>query len=252
MDISVKVKVHNKFDIIVRDAKTGEQKEHYEAYNIVKNQCYDTILSNPTVLWRYIAYGSGTGTPDPTKNTLLNFLGSVPATRDSLTYGMPTTVAVFTGRIAANEAVGKLITEIGLAESMYANSILTHALIKDSAGKPIAIQKTDQDIVDIYATVYFNLEDLSATYGNNVRWVDPQYNAIIRRLSGPNTSRISDATLLYGEIADHEDIFYLGKDLGYTYRTSVDVPNRKILLPTTRFDESTANKRDESARCSRY
>lgn len=238
MDITGKVNIHNKFDIVVRDAKTGEQKECYEAYNIVKNYCYDRILNDPTSLWKYIAYGSGTGTPSPTNSTLFNFLGSVPATRDSLTYGMPTTVAVFTGRIASNQAVGQLITEIGLAASSSSSSILTHALIKDSAGNPIAIQKTDQDIIDIYATVYFNLEDLSATYGDNVQWVDPQDNAIIQRLLGNSPSHVS---YLYGEIADHEDIFYLGRNLGYTYSTSVNVPNRNILLPTTRFNESTAN-----------
>lgn len=238
MDISSKVNIHNKFDIVVKDAKTGEQKERYETYNIVKDYCYDRILRYPSDLWRYIAYGSGTGTPDPTTRTLLNFLGSVSARRDSLTYGIPTTIAVYTGRIAANQAVGQLITEIGLASDSYSNAILTHALIKDSAGNPIAIQKTDQDIIDIYATVYFNLEDLSATYGDNVRWVDPEYNAIIKRLLG---SSFSHRTYLYRDVAGHDDIFYFGREISSTSEVSTDVENKKMLLPAVRFDESTAN-----------
>src|SRR5690606_3639432 len=61
----------------------------------------------------------------------------------------------YTARIPANALVGQSLTELGLSNGAYSwSDITTHAMITDSEGNQIAIEKTEQDIIDLYVTLY--------------------------------------------------------------------------------------------------
>lgn len=177
MDIIVGVKIHNRFDAILTDAKTGTVKQVAKAENIV---C-DTFLNNCemdvyVIYHNYTLYGmqsivlgTGTGTPKTTDTVLFSQLChyyGIPYSPGWTRTRIDATKCSFTASITADEntANGNL-TEIGLGESArrYSDAagwdftqvgIYTHALFTDSEGNPIVIKKTNADKLTITATIY--------------------------------------------------------------------------------------------------
>ena len=152
---SVQASIHNRFDIEVLDAETGEVKQKAQALNTVCTNLWSRIFSKSTY-FNYIHYGTGTGTPSYSDTSLFAYLGNASATYQ--TYKLDYSAGVFYVRkyiqLSASTAVGKTLTEVGIAHSTSTTSLCTHALLKDMNGNPISIQKTDTDVVNIYATVY--------------------------------------------------------------------------------------------------
>ena len=154
--------IHNRFDVEVRDAKTGELKQKAFAENIL----LDTLFS--TVAWHapygsgwaaYIAIGMGTGTLDRTRTTMFNKIAHGEGT--NATYIYDDANKVFSKRIqwtiSETQYNGSTITEIGVGQywiNNYQFYLCSHALLKDMNGNTASIIKTDTDIITFYATVY--------------------------------------------------------------------------------------------------
>lgn len=154
--------IHNKFDIEIVNAKTGEVTKKAEAYNIIKDALWTALLSysgNTTSdpWFQSIYFGDGSGTPDPEQNGLFHMIDGKKGL-DSIVEVFPTDGYAYHRRsitLGVSEYVGNTITEVGIG--CYKNStryICTHAMLQDMNGNQISITKTDTDIINIYATVY--------------------------------------------------------------------------------------------------
>ena len=70
---TIPVKVHNRFDFELADAKTGEVKQKCTCYNIVLDQYFRRLVSNSSTI-NAIMLGTGTGTPVVTRTSLFSYL----------------------------------------------------------------------------------------------------------------------------------------------------------------------------------
>lgn len=168
-NIVLENKLHNRFDIEVRDAVTGEMKQKAQAFNIILDQFWTRLFANQSV-YDYIQYGSGTGTPSASDTALFNWVAGAAASAyvyDDAHYAQGWNS--FTRNIVLDEqtAVGVTITEVGLAGATN-SGLCTHAMLQDMNGNPITITKTNTDIIIIYATVYIHW-NVNGT--NGVRYI---------------------------------------------------------------------------------
>lgn len=157
MNIKAKARLHNKFEIDVRDAKTGELKQKAYAFNVILNGYFTRMLSgNVRCVAQHIGVGSGSGTPAITDGGLFHEELTKGAS-STVYYAFPTSRRVLTMKIESTECNGKTLTEVALGNwdspSAY-GCWLTHAMIQDSEGEPISIVKTNVDVVYITATFY--------------------------------------------------------------------------------------------------
>lgn len=158
IDIPVRANIHNRFNIEVVDVKTGKIKQEAIAYNTICNTLWSRLSAKKSYFGA-IHYGSGTGTPSAADTSLFSFIGagkvSFYPVKD---INFDPVMGVFSARnsiqLTAGTAVGKTITEVGIGYSEASNSLCTHAMLKDMNGNPISIEKTDTDVINIYATVY--------------------------------------------------------------------------------------------------
>lgn len=156
---TVNCNIHNRFDIEVIDAKSGEIKQRAQAENIILDALW-TRLFTPASYFNYIHYGTGNGTPTASRTSLLAFLGyGAPKTGDDV-YAMGENggVASLTRKIQIleNVAVGSTISEVGIAYGKAQSTLVTHAMLKDMNGNTVTIVKTATDIINIYATVFLH------------------------------------------------------------------------------------------------
>lgn len=161
MRFDVQTGIHNRFDIEVIDAKTGVIKQEARAFNIVCNNLWTCIVARSTY-FNYIFYGTGTGIPSVEDTELFGYEGyRQPSSADD-TYGVDYNKGVFWYRrkaqLSETTTVGKTITEVGISSSTSAGYLCTHAMLEDMNGNPISIEKTDTDIINIYATVYVHFD----------------------------------------------------------------------------------------------
>lgn len=156
MEIVHNINIRNEFLIRILDAETGKVKQEAKAYNTVTEYALKE-LSRGSGPFTMICYGSGTGTPSMTDTELFNRLNQYSATLVESVMEGDIYKEVKTIRIPADVSVGANITEVGFRQTTGNNTLGTHALITDSEGAPIAINKTATDIIDIYATIYAEL-----------------------------------------------------------------------------------------------
>ena len=151
--VDLDVKIHNRFDIEVVDAKTGTVKQRAKAENVILNRWWDELSSSAKVY--NIAFGSGSGSPSASDTDLFARIGY--ARFESTTFNKIDKVNHVTSKthhisLTETQYVGSTFTEVGLANS--SGKLVTHAMIQDMNGNPISILKTDADILNIYATVF--------------------------------------------------------------------------------------------------
>lgn len=164
MEKIIKPIVHNRFDFVITDVATGEISEAYaelkpQAENIVLDRMY-TRLTNFLTFFTNIVYGSGTGTVSAARTSLFTRVGSKAATDVSVVRSYPLSVWTRKIRLDVNDNNGMILREVGISDDT--TLINTHALITDSEGNPIEIEKTNLKIIDIYATVYVELYDVDS------------------------------------------------------------------------------------------
>ena len=175
MKLEAKANIHNKFTIEVIDIVTKE-KQTYEAYNIVLDTMFSRLVNFQTFFVN-IHFGTGTGTFAATRTALFTYLDTKAATTEYQTRALPT--SVWRRKITLNpeEYVGQTITELGVAYGASAANIVTHAAPKDAEGNPISIgPKTDTQLINIYADIFFELGAFDSMYGGKWRWVQPLAN----------------------------------------------------------------------------
>lgn len=149
------IKIHNRFDFVLKDGKTGKVKSKATAFNVVTNYYYERIAAWDATI-NYIHLGTGSGTPAVTDTSLFQFLGSGAATSSEFIF--PTepdlNARVLHFHFTESQVVG-LLTEVGLTHGgSSAHGLWTHALITDSENQPMTIDKKDTDTLDVTATIY--------------------------------------------------------------------------------------------------
>ncbi len=180
INANVRASIHNRFDIEVVDARTGEVKNKAVGYNVITNQLWNRLLT-PETYFNYVFYGSGSGTPSASDTSLFHYVGYLSATGDAA-LSLDRTNGVYSRTkkhvLAENVAVGVGITEVGIAYGTGTSNLCTHAMLQDMNGNPITINKTATDIINIYATVYVHFSasgwdggSIFVAYSNIMVWL---------------------------------------------------------------------------------
>ena len=244
LNLKAGVSIHNKFEIEVRNKDTGELKQKGYAYNIVLNTMWSRLINFQTYFTN-IHFGTGSGTLTPSRTTLFTWLGQKTAIDVELIKAIP--ISSWKRSIVLNpeEFVGSTLTEVGIAHSPTASTLVTHALIEDSEGNPISIIKTAVDIVTIHATIFctFTTQD-----SNNIKFVSmPNSNPLVNYLIGGTTFPI---VRYYAGSADGEihniDRVVCSESLGQSSDVAAanwvrDAVNRRATTPALRFGTTAGN-----------
>lgn len=162
MEHKINLNLHNKWDIVVRDANTNQEVSRAVGYNIILNTFWDYFIHATNVttnILGFIQFGSGTTAPSASNTALTAIIGGKAAGNEVRTYTDWNTNGIMTiqrsCRLEASEYNGTTIGEVGFATAA-ASGLRTHSLIKDQNGNAITIAKTDTVVIDIYGTFYIN------------------------------------------------------------------------------------------------
>lgn len=155
IEVKQNVRIHNRYDLELIDARSGIVKQTAQAENVA---C-DAWMNEPDYLYINFNYqcrlGTGTGTPASTDTGLFRqAFGMTGGSVISTSISFPTSKQVKSFTFPATSSyVGKL-TEIGL---FCQNRICSHAMLADAEGNPIVIEKTEFDILVVTATIYVTI-----------------------------------------------------------------------------------------------
>ena len=227
MNIKGNSVLHNRFDIVCRNAKTGEVVQRGQAENIILDRMYDR-LCNFNTYFVYILFGTGTGTPSASGTTLFSRLGYKAATDEEIVRSYPNSKWVRKIRLESSEYNGSTITEVGISE--HTTNVNTHAMITDSEGNSLSIIKNSLMVVDIYATVFIKIPNVdSGLFYISNGWRD--------YLAGGGSAP-SNVIRVATTQSDETDVL-----AGYTQTATktVDVANKRVTV-ATRLEAGTFNK----------
>lgn len=231
MNLKNKVSIHNRFDIEIRDSKTGELKKSITSFNIVLNQIY-TRLCGGSSYFVNIHFGSGTGSLAATRTTLFNHLGTKTAVDEEIIKAIP--LSTWKRKVVLNpeEFVGNTISEVGIAYGATNTNLVTHSLLKDSEGNPISIVKTDVDVITIYATVFVTFDNSNP----NLTYLSmPSSNTLVNYLIGGGVAPTGAFSLSDVSISNVK----LGTTSNVTWTS--DTANKKRSTNTPRFATTVGN-----------
>ena len=236
--IDIRASIHNRFDIEVIDACTGQIRQRAQAMNVICNSLWSRLLARKYYA-DYILFGSGTGIPSETDTALFSLLGAKTVTDG--TYSVDNVNGVVTRVmnivITETEYVGSTFTEVGVGYSTTA--IATHAMLVDMNGNPISITKTDADIINIYATLYLHFNSNGYSDGN-IRFV-PSTNrySFVRRLLGENLIYID---IVYAIMQRHAFMNFEGDAPSFLdITTSSNVSERTMTFALGRIAAANGN-----------
>lgn len=194
-EIHAECSIHNRFDIEVIDAKTGAVKKKAQAFNVVCDALWSRFLENPNTAYaNYILFGSGSGTPSSVDTVMFTYVGAKQITRPIdgpvAQFDRINGVAqhTYSAVVSENEFVGSSLSEIGIGYD--STHCVTHAMLVDMNGNPIVIEKTNADILNIYATVFLHYNPHGYANGK-IRVFDYQSGLAdnLLGLAGSNLSR---------------------------------------------------------------
>lgn len=252
-DLSYRMSIHNRFDVEVIDAITGEIKQKAVGYNTICDHLWECLLGHDANnQWntssRYfatISFGKGTGTISSSDRALFDYLGSkwvvshsgsgttiIQPDHDPVyNFNFKTGVFYRTSQItlAADEYVGQTITEVGISvdSSSSAPTICSHALLTDMQGNPISVSKTSTDIIEIYATVYIHISSNG--------W----YNSSIQMLYRSNYETFFKMLLGESSTASLNNNYYLD----YSYKRTRGYTNSSIRSNITKLLVNSSTKK---------
>lgn len=156
--------IHNRFDVEVVDAGTGMVRQRAQAENVICSQLWSTYYTS-SAWFAYVHYGNGSGTPSSSDTSLFGFLGCATpvASDDVLTVDISNAIVSLRRKVQLETtvAVGKTITEIGVAAGTSSGTVCTHALLVDMNGNQVSIVKTDTDIINIYTTIFLKFPSIT-------------------------------------------------------------------------------------------
>ena len=158
---------HNRFDITLTDAESGAVRCRARAFNLVCEALWERLSCDGTEdalggdYFRYIVYGSGSGTPYSSDTRLFSREGAAELREENgriftCSVDPETNTAAVSGhiRLGMSDAVGVTITEVGIGYDEI--HVVNHAMLEDMNGNPLSVTKTDTDILDITATVFLH------------------------------------------------------------------------------------------------
>lgn len=251
MKIQEKTTLHNRFDVKVVDANSGKVKQTAVAYNVITNYYFNcrltgSPLSKTSDLFRYIAIGTGTGTPAITDTALFNHLARKSVTTLETVYDYPTSYTTKQIKLEATECNGSTITEVAL-EGYYKGTfntnyyIMSHAMLQDSEGNQIAIAKTDTDVVYITATFYATYTP--SGFGTNGIYPKPENNYLVRWLLTGSTDSDVRFSRFPTEYSSDMILKYHGSK-SYTFSNGVgNTETYQYDLPIVTFLDNEGNNR---------
>lgn len=256
MDLRQNVKLYNKFEITVCDAKTGKEKQKAYAYNVILDNFFKIRLrqldgSNQpgySNSMSYIAVGTGTGTPAITDTALFTPLIHRSASLVETNYEYPTSYITRQIKINADEYNGSTFTEVGMECTYYVGMwstqvymLCTHAMIQDAEGNQIAIQKTDVDVVYINATFYCTFSKTG--FGDNGIFPLAENNIITRYLLLGNTELIvRSGRFLVENTTELANDYISTKTFSFSNSTG-DYENFTLEMPVMTILDSEFNNR---------
>jgi len=251
LKLDLRASIHNRFDVEVYDAVTGELKQKAQAFNVICNTFWSRLLNvssnkwSPLARFNYVIFGGGSGTPSAADTELFSRIGSRSVstftdTNDRRT-GVASRQAVAT--LNAEDNVGAVITELGIGYD--STHITTHALLQDMNGNPISIEKTDTDVIKIYATIFVHWPD-GGWYGGSVNFISGFGSG-----SGSDYGFLNVLTGHHGDIYNQQTSVYFikagkhvtqadGSNKSDTNTLTVDGANRKVTVKS-RYAAATAN-----------
>lgn len=250
-----KAKLHNRFDIIVRDVVTGEEQK-YQAENILLNRLFSEVLCNNSGrrIGEYIAFGSGTGTLAANRTELFTEIGRKTITVSEKAYTPTQGYITKWVKILPEEHIDLSFSEVGLAWTT--TGIETHALIEDSEGNPISIgPKTDTQEITIYSTFYAEITDNYSKFLQYAPPVSGVYSPLLQTLTGDfstySLSRIGEIAGSYGIVQVSNSKLRTNALVDYTNQSVVktflnaftvnDAENKKKSTPVLRSQSVDAN-----------
>ncbi len=251
MKIQERAVLHNRFDVRVVDAASGKVKQTAVGFNVITNYYFNSRLtasplSKTTDLFRYIAVGTGTGTPAVTDTALFTHLTRKAVTTLETVYEYPTSHTTKQIKLEATECNGSTITEVAL-EGYYSGTwsttyyIMSHAMLQDSEGNQIAIAKTDTDVVYITATFYATCT--SSGFGTNGVYPTAESNYLSRWLLTGSTDGYVRFSRFPVEYSSDMNVKYHGsKSYSFSGGTG-NTTTYQYDLPVTTFLDSECNNR---------
>ena len=250
MEIKLPIKIHNKFEIEVKDISTGDIVQRGYAENIVLDNFFNSVGFMNHVGTNHIGsslcFGSGTGILSVSRTTLFNYVGYKGRVLYELVANQAPLESYATCKsvFGALENVGLILTEVGLSIGALP-TIYTHALIKDSEGNLLSLgPKTDTQEITIYSTVYFqpNFEP-----GINILNVSASNGLIV----GATLSGHSQVT--YNSTTDAvKPIMYVNGTVGLTPYCILQYINNGIMnWPEMVLDTTIANGKIKTLEISR-
>jgi len=251
MKIQERAVLHNRFDVRVVDTASGKVKQTAVGFNVITNYYFNSRLtasplSKTTDLFRYIAVGTGTGTPAVTDTALFTHLTRKAVTTLETVYEYPTSHTTKQIKLEATECNGSTITEVAL-EGYYSGTwsttyyIMSHAMLQDSEGNQIAIAKTDTDVVYITATFYATCT--SSGFGTNGVYPTAESNYLSRWLLTGSTDGYVRFSRFPVEYSSDMNLKYHGsKSYSFSGGTG-NTTTYQYDLPVTTFLDSECNNR---------
>jgi hypothetical protein len=155
MKLDIPVRLHNRFDFEVIDARTRKVRQRAYAENIILDSYWARIFT-PNYANTHIHVGTGTGTLDAAKTSLFTFLAAKTSTFIDYSGNEAEGWHAMKRRATwqENENQNTAWTEVGVARGTTPTYLTTHALIKDLNGNPVTINKGTTDIINVYSTIY--------------------------------------------------------------------------------------------------
>lgn len=251
MKIQEKAVLHNRFDVKVVNAANGKVKQTAVGFNVITNYYFNSRLtasplSKTSDLFRYIAVGTGNGTPKVTDTALFNHLIRKEVTTLETIYEYPTSHTTKQIKLEATECNGSTITEVALG-GIYSSTfstyyyIMSHAMLQDSEGNQIAIAKTDTDVVYITATFYATCTP--SGFGTNGIYPTADKNYLFRWLLTGNTDGTVRFSRFPVEYSSDMNVKYHGSK-NYSFSSGVgNTTTYQYDLPVTTFLDSECNNR---------
>lgn len=251
-ELSIELGLHNRFDIEVLDASTGEVRKRACAFNVICDNLWNVYLqNNDGNYFKYIHYGDGEGTPSSSDTQLFSLVGYKEVTGGQTQWDRVSGVYARTQQIQLNasDAVGETLTEVGVAYGTAASTLCTHAMLKDMNGNPISIVKTDLDVINIYATIFVHYrpegyEDGSIFIMNYSSWG----NSLLQGLAGVyRGSGVYLGRVMYGKYPQFNkassagELLLNGSSVNSTASRSVDMSKKTLTLTAPRLNTGDMN-----------
>lgn len=239
-EYDIGAKIHNRFNVEVIDARTGKVRQTCQGHNVICNQLWTNWFLQ--VAWNsYIFYGSGDGIPSADDTTLFNRIGYAASSVHSVEGNSDEHWVSYTKKIQLSEstAVGSEISEVGIAYGSTETNLCTHAMLQDMNGNPISIEKTDTDIINIYATVFVHWTPTSAFKIFN--WKGAPASSGLGAFAGLASSPFYScgAFITKGILSHGFNSRYPG---GYiSFSTSIDTANKSFTATFNRLSVSQHN-----------